>query len=221
MSKKTQIKLGRYTSQNKGFQLKWWHKLIFLSPIIAIALIFKGNEWYESYMLNTYKDSTWAVLTIVTLTGVNDAFDTENVRLEYSLNGKTYTKDISVPVNHRYVIGELGLPLMLGQRYKLYFASNKPHISKIDLAQPDSITINSYIREASYIVQTLIKNISFEKAQCITNSIFNQFKYDGLAYIFFNDEYVVENFKHNSQTFSLFWEKPQIKNIIKNCLAEP
>jgi|GEM_PF-5131356 hypothetical protein len=219
LSYKSQRKISTRITKKQEFQLKWWHKLLFLSPIIIIALILKGNEWYESYMLNQNKDSTWAVLTKVTLSGVRDAFDTDNVAFEYIVGGNYYTGTVSVPVNHKYVLGNLDLPLFEGQRYRLYFASNKPNISKIDFTKPDTTTILGYIKKASYIVQKLL-NIDIEKAKCIANKIFITFGYNGLAYIFFHNEFVVENFKHNSKTFSSFWGREEIKTIINNCAVK-
>ncbi len=217
---KKQNKIKLPSTRKKEYQLKWWHKLLFLSPIIVIALIFKGNEWYESYMLNNYKDSTWAVLTNVKLSGVKDVFDIENVAFEYNVGGKIYSSTISVPVNHKYVIGDLDLPLYVGQRYRLYFATKKADICKIDLTKPDTATIKKYINDVAFVIQKLLNNISTFNAQCISEKIFNNFSYDGLAYIIFYDEYLVENLKHNSSTFSSFWAKSQVKNIINDCLKQ-
>lgn len=201
------------------FQLKTWHKLVFLSPIFLIILLFKGNDWYRAYMLKAFKDSTWATITKVTLAGVRDAFDTENVAYSYTVGDSTYTSFVSVPVNHRYVIGNLNLPLFTNQRYRVYYASNKPHISKIDLSMPDSLTIQKYINEASYLIGQILSESNLNRTQCIAKMIFDKFAFDGLAYIFFYDEYVVENFKHNSQTFKTFWNSNEVKQIINSCNA--
>jgi hypothetical protein len=199
------------------FQLKTWHKLVFLSPIFLIILLFKGNDWYRAYMLKANKDSTWATITKVTLTGVKDAFDTENVVYSYTVGDSIFTEHVSVPVNHRYVIGSLDLPLFPNQRYRVYYASNKPHISEINLSVPDSQTIRNYINEASYLIGQILSESSEERTKCIAQKIYDKFGYDGLAYIFFYDEYVVENFKHNSQTFKTFWNSNEVMQIISSC----
>ncbi len=202
-------------------ELKWWHKVLFLSPIFLIAIIFKAEEWYCSYLLAHDSDSTLAVLTKVTFSGVRDEFDTENVAFEYKVGDSIYIGYVSVPVNHRFVIGPLGLPLFSGQRYKLYFVRYKPHIYRIDITKPDSATVESFIQGAAKILQKINPSFSYLKNYCIATNIFKYYQYDGLAHIFFYDEYIVENFKHNTQKFKRFWQEENVKKIIKECEAVP
>ncbi|MCX7862884.1 MAG: hypothetical protein N2449_07800 [Bacteroidales bacterium] len=216
-SRHKKLKLPNKKSE---FVLKWWHKLLFLSPIIIIALLFKVNDWYQSYMLHQYKDSTWATIIATSTSGIRDAFDTENVAYQYRVNDSTYTGYTSVPVNHRFAIGILGIPVLSNQRYKLYYAKNKPHIAKLDLSQPDSVTIQGFIEDASRNIHTIMKNIDINTSICVAYNIFKEFRYDGLAYVYFYDEYVIENFTHNSQTFHTFWNSDEVQGIIKNCTKQ-
>ncbi len=207
----------RFNQAKPEFRLKTWHKLVFLSPIFLIILLFKVNDWYRSYMLKVYKDSTWATITKVSLAGVRDAFDIENVAYSYKVGDSTYTSSVSVPVNHRFVIGSLNLPLFTNQRYRVYYASNKPHISEINLSAPDSLTIQKYIDEASYLIGQILSESRMERTKCIAQKLYQKFGFDALAYIFFYDEYVVENFKHNAHTFKTFWNSNEVKQIIESC----
>jgi hypothetical protein len=207
-------------NNKKDVKIKWWHKLIFLSPIFLIAILFKANDWYNAYLLSNYKDSTWAEITKVTLSGARESFDIENVEFRYTVNDSTYISYVSVPINYRFVISDINLPVFSGQKYKLYYSFKKPSICKIDFTQPDTFTIVLFIKDVSNIVKYILQNVSIEQAYCIALSIYTKYKYNGLAYLYFHDEYLVENFAYNSFTFQKFWNSPEIKSIINNCLIK-
>ncbi len=217
----TRKKTIHFTKKTQPKKLKWWHKLLFLSPIILIALLFKANDWYESYLLNHYKDSTWAVIIKANLAGARDVFDVENVAYQYKANDSVYTAYTSIPVNHRFVIGKLGIPVFPDQRYKVYYVPHKPHICRLDITQPDSATIQLFIRNAALNVRSILNELSMQQAICMAEKIYQTFGYDGLAYLFFYDEYVVENITHNNKTFNNFWNTTKVQKIIKNCKSSP
>ena len=78
-----QQKFNNKLSIKKKVELKLWHKLLFLSPIFIIVLLFKGNEWYRNYMLSNYGKETTAKITFVSLTGVHDQFEIDNVAFNF------------------------------------------------------------------------------------------------------------------------------------------
>lgn len=214
--------LKPYQNKDKRkFVLRWWHKLLFLSPVILILLIFKANDWYNAFLLQNNSQTTWATITKVNLIGVRDEFDTENIEFTYKVNKQTFTDYTSVKVNNKYVIGPLDIPVYPKQQFMVRYAVTKPSVVKIYMERPNMATIIGFMEDVAI---NLIKNIpdtkntiSEKQAGCIARNIFRYKGFEGLAYFYFFDEPVVENFKYNSNSFHTFFQSEEVKKIMDEC----
>lgn len=209
------LSIGNVKFKKKA-ELKSWHKLLFLSPIIIILLIFKGNDWYRSYRLLNYGEKTWAKVTRVSLNGVRDVFENNNVELSYKVGDSLYWAYTMASVNHRYAINPLDIPIFPNQEYKITYDKENPDRYQVDLSKPNVNTIILYLNDVSKVISKL-ENISLSQSMCIAHEIFRNFGFDGLAYLYFYDEYLVENLKHNKQNFPEFWNNPKVREIIAKC----
>ncbi|HOU98388.1 MAG TPA: hypothetical protein PLP65_06040 [Bacteroidales bacterium] len=196
--------------------LKWWHKLLFLSPILLILFIYKGVEWYNEYQLTNNSEETWATVTRVSLGGIRDEFDSDNIEFQYVVEGETYFGYGSERVNEHFVFNKYDLPIFPNHRYRLKYVKNKPTIYKIKFEQPDIKTILSYLNDVSQIIINKEK-INHNIAYCIARNVFKKFGFDGLAQFYFHDAYMVDNFKHNSSSFHSFWTSAKVQEIKKHC----
>lgn len=199
--------------------LKTWHKLLFLSPIILILFIFKGYEYYTEYQLKHFGVHTWAKITKVSLSGVRDEFENNNIEFVFTVNDTDYWGYTMQKTNYRYAINDLDIPIFLNQQYQLTYVKDQPSIYKINFSKPHVNTVLLYLNDVSKIIQH-IEHCDSLQSWCIAYAIFQQYRFEGIAQLYFYDEYVVENFKHNKNTFAKFWQSPPIKAIIKKCLEK-
>jgi len=198
-----------------------WHKLIFLSPILIIIFILRGNQWYVDYRLAHNGIETIATITLVSNVGVRDPVEINNIAFEFSTGDSIYTGYTVAETNNNYAIAKNGLPLSIGDKYIVKFVHNNPGIYKINFYKPSVETILNYINIASDILE---KENYFpcNKNQkqfcfCLSLNIFRKFGFDGLAKILFYNESVIENINHNSLTFKRLIGSKDVKEIIAEC----
>lgn len=196
--------------------LKWWHKLLFLSPILLILFIYKGIDWYREYQLKNNSNQTWALVTRVSLGGIRDEFDSDNIQFQYNVDGKIYFGYASERVNDQFVFSNNDIPIFPNHKYRLKYVKNNPEIYKIEFEQPDIQTLLSYLKDvANIIIQK--EKLGYQDAFCIAQNVFKVFGFDGLAQFYFANSYMVDNFKHNSSSFSSFWTSAKIQEIKNKC----
>lgn len=205
----------------KKTELKLWHKLLFLSPILIIVLIFKGNEWYRNYKLSNNGIETTANISFVSLTGVRDQFDIENIAFTFNYHNSIITGYGIAETNNNYVLLPNGMPLMVNDEFKVKYVNDNPDIYKVDFSRPEISTIINYLKNTTdtlkkinNLINSNVQNINYF---CLSKNIYYKFGIDGLATIIFYNENIVENFKHNSITFNKFISKKEFKELLKKC----
>ena len=224
MTSKVIPRIGRpfNLSQNKRKpQITIWHKLIFLSPIFVIILIFKGNEWYNNYQLSNNGIETLAKITKVSNVGVRDPVEVENVEFEFKYRNSLVKGYSLAKINGDYAISDNEMPLFIGDEFTLRYVKNNPEIYLINYNNPSKKTIEKYIN----ITSISISNINLyqkgpnqkKQCECLSKNIFQKLGIDGLSSLFFNNELIIENIKHNSITFKNFITKKEVLQIINNC----
>lgn len=199
--------------------LKGWHKLLFLSPILIILFVFKGYEYYTEYKLKHFGVDTWAKITRVSLSGVRDEFENNNIEFLFTVNDSDYFGYTMQKNNYRYVINDLDIPIFPNQQYQLTYVKDHPSIYKINFSKPNVNTILMYLNDVSKIIQHL-EHCDSLQSWCIAYAIFKQYQFEGIAQLYFYDEYTVENFRHNENTFTKFWQSPTVRAIVKNCFEK-
>lgn len=199
--------------------LKGWHKLLFLSPILLILFIFKGYEYYTEYQLKHFGVHTWAKVTKVSLSGIRNEFECNNIEFVFTVNDTDYLGYTMQKTNYRYTISDLDIPVFPNQEYRLTYLKDNPSINQIDFSKPNIKTILMYLNDVSKIVQSIEQCDSLQ-SMCIAYSIFKQFRFEGIAQLYFYDEYMVENFKYNKNTFAKFWNSPFVISIKRKCIRK-
>lgn len=205
----------------KKTELKLWHKLLFLSPILIIVLIFKGNEWYKNYKLANNGIETTAKISAISLSGVRDQFDIENVAFTFIYHNSIITGYSIAETNNNYVLLPNGMPLMVNDEFKVKYVTDNTDLYEINFSKPELSTIINYIKNTSDTLKK-IKNLLNNNIQnvdffCLSKNIYNKFGTDGLATIIFYNENIAENFKHNSITFKKFISKKEFKELLNKC----
>lgn len=222
MRKNVLIKKNNWSFKTKkNAEIKTWHKLLFLSPIFIIVLLFKGNDWYNNYQLSKNGVETWATITMVSNIGVRNPVEIENIAFEFKVNDSIITGYSIAETNNNYAFAKNGLPLSMGDKYSLKYVKNNPDHYQLDLSKADSNTINHYIQ----LTSVTLKKFDFfpetefkqKNCACLANGIYQKFGLDGLSSILFYNESVVENLSNNSITFKNLMKKKEVQEMIKNC----
>lgn len=208
-------------SGNSKPKLKLWHKLLFLSPILIIILIFKGNEWYKDYRLDKYGKECYATITQISMSGVRDPFEVENIAFEFNVGNSIYIGYAQAETNNHYAFAENGLPLSVGDKYKIRYDFEDPELYRLNLMEPDLKTLTYYFKQAACILRkndyfTNLKD-SERSISCFVQNVFMHFGYDGIATILFHEEYLAENISHNAIVYRQFFEKEEVKELIRKC----
>ncbi len=200
-------------------QVKTWHKILFLSPIFIIILIFKVNDWYRSYLLKKEPQKTYATIVFVTTTGIDSNLDVDNVVIEYKVKDSLYRATLSVPINYRHVIGPINLPILPGQEYEIIYAKSKPEIFDLNLYKPSRKTIDSFISYSIDFVQNY-KNVPRRVAICIVKDLLIIYKFSLFSYLYFYDDAWIENFQFNRKSFKSFWKDSVVVSICRKCISD-
>ena len=222
MRKNNLIKKNKwFSSTQKKSELKLWHKLLFLSPIFIIVLVFKGNDWYNNYQLSNYGEETWATITMVSSAGVRDPVEIENIAFKFLVSDSFITGYSIAETNNNYAFAKNGLPLSVGDKYYLRYVKNNPEIYRLDLSKADTTTIMNYIRFVTEILQkfdffpeTVYKQ---NNCYCLAKNIYQKYGTGGLSDILFYNESIAENYSHNSITFKKLLKKKEFQEMIKKC----
>ncbi len=208
-------------NEKHKFVLRWWHKLLFFTPIILFLIILRANDWYHAYLLHYNGKTTWATITKVSLGGVRDEYDTENVEYTYNVDGHIYTAYLSVKTNNKYVIGPLDIPVFPNQQFMMKYAVSKPDVAEIYLDKPAINTIINFLKDVSIIMLRDIPEtkgtLTIKQAGCVARNIFRIKGYEGLSYFYFFDTPRIENFKYHKSNFHDFIQSDEIKKIFQEC----
>ncbi len=217
------MSLLKYNKQTvkKRIELKLWHKLLFLSPILIIALLFKANEWYRNYQLSHNGVETTAKITFVSLTGVHDQFEIDNVAFNFNYHDSVITGFTTAETNDNYVLLPNGMPLFVNDEFVVKYVNFHPDIYEIDYSKPKISTLLNYI---TITTDTLIKlkyfkysNVQKEQCFCLAKLVYYKYGTNGLAIILFYNESIANNFKHNSITFNKFIVTNEFQKLFKKC----
>lgn len=216
------IKKRTFTFKEKKIKptLKLWHKLVFLSPVFIIALLFKYSSWQKEYRLTNKGVATVATITRISFSGIRDVFDIENVEFEFFANNNKYTDYTIATTNTNYIFAGNGMPLSTGDKFRVIYYKDDPSVNECDLFQPDTKTLLSYFDKTREIID---RNNLFnlqgrtDVIFCFTKHIFKKYGIDGLATIYFHDEFLVENFKYNTSEFKNFVQKKEVQAFLRTC----
>jgi hypothetical protein len=202
-------------------QITIWHKLIFLSPIFAIILILKSNEWYNEYQLSTNGIETVATITIVSRSGVRDPVEINNIEFEFNYNDSVVKGYTIAKTNNNYALTNIGMPLLIGDEFIVKYVKDNPKIYELKFNKPTKKTIESYINNTTktLISLNIYATSKEQKSQCdcLSKNILRKYGINGLATIFFNNELIIENILHNSITFKNFINKKKVQELVKLC----
>lgn len=117
---------------------------------------------------------------------------------------------------------ENGMPLEVGQEYKVAFNKEEPKYFKVLGAEFTKRTLLSYYNLTTPKIKLWLTEEGIYKEgmeHCVFKKVYQRIGIDGLAQLFYFNEAIVENIDNNSITFSSFEKQNEFKEIIKECTA--
>lgn len=204
----------------KRRSLKTWQKLLWLSPIIIVALLYKGFEWYREYRLDNDGVHTIGRISIAANTGLHNLHTSENIAFSFMAGDFQVNAYAEAPVNNNYAFTPYGMPISAGDEFEVTYLPSDPEIYRIDFSKPGEKTKAGYI----FTVASVLCSLEIVKPEisclCVAEAVWKHYGYDGLASIWFNNEYLAENLTNNAFTFKSLTESEEFKTIIDSCSLE-
>lgn len=224
MSKKDRLVLHNPAWGKKTIsRLKWYHKLLFLTPIILIAFVYKSFEWRETYLLDKYGVGTIATINRSGISGVRNTWDVENIAYYFSADNKIFYGYAVSPVADIFPVTPFDVPISTGDEFYLVYYPDDPGINKIDFSRPTSATVNKYLYYcASVFADEVQKNNLLKKpdGMCLALKVVQVYGFDAIANTYLRKLYAVDNFAHNGTTYKKMISSEAFKQAVKACTGE-
>lgn len=120
---------------------------------------------------------------------------------------------------------EAGMPLKVGDQFRLFFRLDDPDYHRLDTYSVSSKTFNRYIDIAAdalvrYHLDPLDPSgtvISRSKAKCLALLVYEKYGLQGLVKCYHFDSHPLERFTTNSWTWYFFWNSDEMLEIREAC----
>lgn len=195
-----------------------------VAMVLAPALIYLGYRRYQQYRLHSEGKKAIAVITHVMLSGGGGSVSGDkcpgNVVFTFSDGVMKHTGCTDVSANYNAVITDNGMPLFPGDKFEMTYLPDNPETNDINFNAPTPETIEKYIeRTAVKLSETEPADDAYSNNLylCFAEEIYATFGIDGLANIFFYDEYWLENLSHNARTYKKMVKSAEYEQVKEKC----
>lgn len=185
---------------------------IFVSIVLLIIVSYSSYFAWFNNQAYTNSDTVMGHVTFVDYRSFNIKFQTPEKLYDLNKNGIRSFEDLN---------GKNGMPLEVGEEFLVVY--NKTHPEYFDvLYEPltrQTFRIYEQITTAKIEKWLVENNYKFEeyRANCMFHLIYKEFGVDGLAHMYFYNEPLIENTKHNSWNFETFSNQQAFKNCVNFC----
>lgn len=193
-----------------------------ISIVLGLTLLITGSLMYEDWMIDRHKAVSVAYITAAKPGGLG-----KNVHIRFEHKGQMLEQGMDESHTYKYVLAGNGMPVLAGHSFPVEFDSLDPSNFRLRYDQPTQKTLRSYLALAASRAEMLfaeqLREASAEEkdrfGECLAQRVYAKYGIDGLAYLFFHDEYVFENFSHNSLTYWFWSLKDGYRALVEGCLS--
>ncbi len=184
----------------------------FIILVVFGISFFSFDFLYENFKLSSGNTE----YTYAKITNAN----TRNVTYRFYVDGVPFESTSYVKKSFNEIVSKNGLPIEAGQYFKVIYNTDHPEYSKLDFSVYPAEVGESYMH---MVYAKLRTNAKFEKyserdLSCIIMDTYSELRTHGLATLYFYDEPIVENFKHNRLRFYFFIKSQTFESIKSKCL---
>ena len=211
---------AKVRARKKAEQEKSYRNAIysFFGLIAFIFVAYNSYFWFIDWQISRAPHEE-----IATVTGIG------RNRVEYS-----FPVGDSLFESRKYVRGsglrmfsEAGMPLKIGDQFRLVYKEGSPDYHKLDTYTISSETLNRYLTLAKQALiqesinsSDLSSSLKESEAHCLALLIYSKFGLEGLVKCYHFDTHPLERFSSNSWTWSSFWQGEEMQKIKEACSGD-
>ncbi len=192
---------------------------ILIGMVVVGVATWQGYGFYKNLVID--RDP---MVTEVQITGL------ATKRMEYMFYiGDTLIKEQVYAGQHGLdVISGNGMPLKIGDQFEIQYSQSQPGYHRINFERVSAETMRRYMNLVGYkfleIYADEWTSLSDQdkkiRAGCLALLVFNKFGYDGLSSVYFSDVNPLDNFSHNSWSWSSLAESEEFLHIKATCASD-
>lgn len=205
------------------------YTLLVILGIAIIPLTFKMIKIIKLNKLEKIGIETYCeileVRTYIISDKINDR--TDNIIFTFWTKGDTLIKDskdelFNIDLNE--VISSNGLPVKEHMKYRMLYNPIDPYENHIFYDEPDAFTIEKYKAFVAQKFNYYLENSSplknnFDLLNCHTEKVFETFGTEGLANLYYSNDWIISNLWNNNFTFYSMQKTIEYQQIKVDCLS--
>jgi hypothetical protein len=209
-----------YAKRVKYMQEKQYLETVERASTYFIILLVLGISFFAfDYLYENFKlNSGNTEYTYAKIINAN----TRNVTYRFYVEGEAFESTSYLKKSFREIVCKNGLPIEVGHYFKVIYNSDHPEYSKLDFFVYPAEVGEAYMH---LVYAKLRSHVKFEKysekdLSCIIMETYSELGTNGLANLYFYDEPIVENLKHNRLRFYFFIKSQTFESIKLKCLQD-
>lgn len=184
--------------------------------IIGIFLAYKGNHWHRNWRIEQAPQETMAQVT-----GIQQ----KRVVYEFYSGNDFYRDRAYVGGSGLTMWAGNGLPLRLGDRFRIRFNVDNPHYHRLLYEQPGPNTLNRYLQLSANALEEVHREEWRElgteekqaRALCLAEEAYQARGLEGLALICAFRDHPLEHFRYNRWRWKRWFDSEQFAAIYDRC----
>ncbi len=198
-----------------------FQKAIFiLIGIVVVGLAtWQGYGFYKNLVIN--RDP---LVTEVQITGLG----TKRMEYQFFLEDTIIKERVYASQYGIDIISGNGMPLKIGDQFELIYSQSQPGYHRINFEKVSVETMRRYMDLVARRFLVIYEDEWAElpeqdrliRAGCMALLVFNEFGFDGLSTVYYKDVNPLDNFSHNSWSWSNLKDKEEFMRIKASCASD-
>ncbi len=198
-----------------------FQKAIFiLIGIVIVGLAtWQGHGFYTNLVINRDTQVTEVQITALGTKRMEYMFFVEDTLIKERVYASQYGIDI---------LSGNGMPLKIGDQFELEYSESQPGYHRINFEKVSTETLRRYMdlvgrkfmEMYSQEWAELPKQDRMIRAGCMALLVFNRFGFDGLSTVYYKDVNPLDNFSHNSWSWSNLNSSEEYLTIKASCASD-
>jgi len=187
---------------------------IYIFVSIVLLIIVSYSSYYAWFNNQAYANSDTVLghVTFVDYRSFNIKFQTAEKLYDLNKNGDRSFEDLN---------GKNGMPLEIGEEFLVVYNKKQPEYFDVLYKPLTRQTFRIYEQITTAKIEMWLKENNHKydeyRANCMFHLLFKEFGVDGIAHMYFYNEPLIENTKHNSWNFESFRNQQVFINCVNFC----
>ncbi len=192
---------------------------ILIGIVVVGVATWQGYGFYKNLVINRDPQVTEVQITGLGTKRMEYQFFIEDTIIKERVYASQYGIDI---------LSGNGMPLKIGDQFELIYSHSQPGFHRINFEKVSAETLRRYMdlvaRRFLVIYQDEWAGLPAHdqkiRASCMTLLVFNKFGFDGLSTVYYKDVNPLDNFSHNSWSWTNLNSSEEYLNIEASCASD-